>query len=110
MEIKYFVFLILSFSLTNIIGKESELNTNEEFKKKDSITKIILDAKLPKPTAWKLEEFSSYFQEKEVYDLLKEARYEKYYDYFFFIKDNSSDKDTTSKKKKMYYIEKYLKK
>ena len=49
---------LLSISLSNAVIKD-ELNTkNERLKNKNSITKIILDNKLPKPTAWKIEEFS----------------------------------------------------
>ena len=108
MKIKYF----FAFILYSISSKEEELNAkNAQLNRKSSITKIILDDKLPKPTAWKVEEFSNSFQEKEENEYFYN-RIEKYYYSDFFEEENPSDKKKKFKQinKNTYYKEEYLKK
>ena len=76
-----FSFVLFQISLSNI-QKEKNNTINENFKK-NSITKIILDNELPKPTAWKIEEFSESFKKKETKDSYKDLYYLDYLDYDF---------------------------
>ena len=107
--IYFFSFVLYSISSTNII-KEELNTTNKQIKIKSLVTKIILDNKLPKPTAWKIEEFSNSFQEKEVVEyLFDDKEYMEFYSFYF----EPSDKDNiefNQINKNTYYKEKYLKK
>ena len=87
--IYFFHFILYLISSTNII-KEELNTTNKQIKIKSLVTKIILDNKLPKPTAWKIEEFSNSFQEKEVVEyLFDDKEYMEFYSFYF----EPSDKD-----------------
>ena len=97
-----FSFVLFQISLSNI-QKEKNNTINENFKK-NSITKIILDNELPKPTAWKIEEFSESFKNKETKDSYKDLYYLDYldYDFDFYFEEKVSNCNI----KNNYYLKK----
>ncbi len=94
-----FSFILFQIFLSSM-QKEENNTINEKFKN-NSITKIILDNKLPNPTAWKIEEFSESFKEKET----KYIRNDYLDDFDFYFEELISNGINKSYYYKIKYIE-----